>query len=215
MDANKRASDWEGMHGLLLFGLLMTAPLVPALRLWPWLWVAPLAAYCLLVTLAPALRASFRWPRLGQITPWGIGAAVVIAVMSCAVLIAFHIVMHPDMRPYAHAIPIRALGGFLTAGLCFSTLNAFLEEFVFRGVFFDSMEAQWGSWPAICGTAGLFGYGHLHGYPPVAGGAILAGIYGFALGWLRMFSRGIGLPVAAHIAADATIFSILARSQAP
>ena len=54
----------------------------------------------------------------------------------------------------------------------------------------------------------------MDGHPPGAAGAILAGIYGFALGWLRVFTCGIGLPVAAHIVADATIYSILAQSRA-
>jgi uncharacterized protein len=43
-------------------------------------------------------------------------------------------------------------------------------------------------------------------------GAVLAGIYGISLGWLRAFSGGIGLPLLAHIAADATIFTIIASS---
>jgi membrane protease YdiL (CAAX protease family) len=214
MDAKARESEWEGMHGLLLFVLVMAAPFVPDLRLWPWPWAAPLASYYLLVALTPSLRASFHRPRFGKITSFGIGAAVLIAVVSCVVLVGFRKVMHPDMRPYMHAIPVQALGGVVTAGICFSGLNALMEELVFRSVFFKSIDSQWGSWPAVCGTAALFGYGHLHGYPPGAVGAILAGIYGFALGWLRMFSGGIGLPLAAHIAADATIYSILAQSRA-
>ncbi len=47
---------------------------------------------------------------------------------------------------------------------------------------------------------------------PVPLGALLAGLYGLALGWLRVVTGGIGLPVIAHIAADATIFTIAARS---
>jgi hypothetical protein len=43
---------------------------------------------------------------------------------------------------------------------------------------------------------------------------VLAGIYGLCLGWLRVFSGGLGLPVIAHIAADATIFTIIGRAGA-
>jgi membrane protease YdiL (CAAX protease family) len=56
----------------------------------------------------------------------------------------------------------------------------------------------------------LFGLGHLHGYPPGHVGALLAGIFGFCLGCLRVYTGGLGLPVIAHIAADATIFQIVA-----
>jgi membrane protease YdiL (CAAX protease family) len=52
----------------------------------------------------------------------------------------------------------------------------------------------------------------MRGYPSGALGALLAGIYGVCLGWLRVFSGGLGLPVLAHIAADATIFTMVANS---
>jgi membrane protease YdiL (CAAX protease family) len=43
---------------------------------------------------------------------------------------------------------------------------------------------------------------------------VLAGIYGLCIGWLRLFTGGIGLCIAAHIAADATIYAIVVRSGA-
>ena len=77
---------------------------------------------------------------------------------------------------------------------------------------FDAVQSEWGGGVAIFATAFLFGYGHMRGYPPGPLGAMLAGIYGLCLGWLRVFAGGIGLGVIAHIAADATIFTIVARS---
>ena len=44
-------------------------------------------------------------------------------------------------------------------------------------------------------------------------GAVLAGIYGLALGCLRVFTCGLGLPVIAHIVADATIFILVVNSR--
>jgi uncharacterized protein len=52
----------------------------------------------------------------------------------------------------------------------------------------------------------------MHGYPPGPLGAVLATIFAVCLGWLRVFSRGLALPIFAHIAADATIYIILARN---
>ena len=82
-----------------------------------------------------------------------------------------------------------------------------------RGIFFDAIESLWGRWTAVLATAVLFGYGHLHGYPPGPLGAILAGIFGLCLAWLRLFSGGLALPILAHIAADATIFAIVAHEK--
>lgn len=95
------------------------------------------------------------------------------------------------------------------AGVAFSICNAFLEELAFRGVFYDAAESQFGTGLAILGTAALFGYGHMGGYPPGPLGAIFAGIYGLLLGWLRHVSNGLGLTLISHVAADATIFAIL------
>ena len=116
------------------------------------------------------------------------------------------------MSVYRGVLPIAALGGIVSAGLLFSIFNAILEEIIFHGILFDSAESQWGVWIAVAATAILFGYGHLRGYPPGLAGAFLAGLYGLCLGWLRIYTGGIGWPVIAHIAADATIFVLIARS---
>ena len=129
-------------------------------------------------------------------------------------LIAFHFLKHPDVGAYAGLLPVSALGGVLAAGVLFSIFNALFEEIVFRGVLFDAVESQWGAWVAVAATAFLFGFGHKHGYPSGQSGMVLAGIYGLGIGWLRVFTGGIGLPVIAHIAADATIFTLVARSGA-
>jgi uncharacterized protein len=99
----------------------------------------------------------------------------------------------------------------MAAGICFSIFNALLEELIFRGILFDSLESQWGPWGAAIGTAALFGYGHMHGYPPGISGALLAGIYGLCLAALRIHTDGPFLPVLAHITADATIFTLAAH----
>jgi len=43
---------------------------------------------------------------------------------------------------------------------------------------------------------------------------VLAGLFGFALGMLRWWTGGLGLAIAVHICADATIFSLLASAGA-
>lgn len=54
-----------------------------------------------------------------------------------------------------------------------------LEEMLLRGVILRSFLQQYGRWPAICGSAALFGIAHLNLYQFVA--ATLLGIF---LGWL-------------------------------
>lgn len=65
---------------------------------------------------------------------------------------------------------------------------------------------------ALVTTSLLFGFGHLQGYPPGYVGAFLACVYGFAIGALRIYTKGLALPIVAHIFADATIYGILVWS---
>ncbi len=102
----------------------------------------------------------------------------------------------------------------LFAGICFSAANATLEELIFRGLLWEAAAAEWNVGIALAATTILFGVGHLHGYPPGPLGAALAGIFGLALGLLRWWTGGLGLAIAVHVCADATIFGVLSWSGA-
>lgn len=185
---------------------------IPAASSWPTLWVVPLAAYLLVVAAIPILRRSFRIWRFGKVTPKAAVAAVILAVLSSAVLVAFHYYLKPDLSRYAGRLPIEAMGGVVLAGFVFALVNAAFEEIFFRGILFGAIEPDWGNTAAILVTATVFGYGHMEGYPPGIVGGILAGVYGVALGVLRAYTGGIGLGLLAHVAADATIYTLVARS---
>lgn len=203
-----------GSHGLIFAGLLIGASAIPSLQVWPVPWVAAIGAYFGLVALVPSLKTTAGRMQFGRLTPATLSATVVIAISSWVVLTAFQKIAQPDLSNYSGLLPVRAMGGIVSAGIIFSVLNALLEEIAFRVVLFEAVERERGTRVAVVVTAALFGLGHLHGYPPGVPGALLAGVFGLALGWLRAFTGGIGLPVAAHIAADATIFTIVAGSGA-
>ncbi len=203
---------WRGIHGLIFLALMGLMGLNRALGNWPWFWLAPLAGYCALASLIPPLRRSFVWPRVGTINLRTCAVTGAIIVVSCVTLVAYQIVVQPDLTSLRTSLPIRALGGVFLAGVIFPLLNATVEELVFRGVLYDAVESEWGWRAAIGATAVLFGLGHLHGYPPGWLGACLAGIYGVLLGLLRAKTGGLLLPIIAHVAADATIYGILVRA---
>lgn len=185
---------------------------MPAFCGWPTIWFAPLAAYAALVVLIPPLRSTYwRW-RFGNTSRLTALATLVITVGACGVLMAFHHFAQPDVSGYAAILPASRFGSVMVASAVFSVVNAFCEEVIFRGVFFDALESQWGRVGAVLATALLFGLGHLHGYPPGPLGAVLAGIYGLCLGWLRVATGGLGLPLLSHIAADATICAIVVQA---
>ncbi len=97
----------------------------------------------------------------------------------------------------------------MLAGCCFSIGNAVLEEVAFRGILFDALAGEWNAAVAVVVTALVFGFIHQAGYPPGSLGAVLAGLYGVALGVLRVWTGGLLVPMFCHVFADATIFGIL------
>ena len=149
---------------------------------------------------------------LVPILAYGFGMAQETAQGTTLALLLFHATVQPDVQSYRAFLPLDALGGVFVAGAVFSTVNATLEELVFRGVLFDAVQSQWGVVGTLIGTAMLFGLGHLHGYPPGPLGACLAAWFGLMAGALRFWTGGLLLPIVAHMGADATIYSILVHS---
>jgi len=206
--------DSRLVHGVAFVFFTACSLVVPSLRQWPWVWLAPLVAYLLLVVCVPRLRRSLSWFRLGRPSAAAAATTVGVTALSASVLLVFHETAKPDVHFYRAHLPLDALGSVVLTGAVFSVVNATLEELVFRGVLFDAVRSQWGIRGTLIGTAMLFGLGHLHGYPPGPIGACLAILFGFAMGILRLWTGGLLSPIIAHIGADATIYSIVVHSGA-
>ena len=199
-------------HGVVFVLVFAGALLIPPLRRWPWVWLAPFIGYFLLVASIPRLRHSLGWLRAGKISTALLVATIGIIGATALTLVLFRAMTEPDVSSYSAALPFESLGGVIMAGIIFTIVNATLEELVFRGILFDALESQWGARFTLVVTALLFGLGHLRGYPSGPVGAGLAVVFGLVTGGLRLWSGGLALPVLAHLAADATIYIILVRA---
>ena len=210
METESRSS-WRIVHGSAFVALTAGTMLVPGLRRWPWIWIVPLAGYFLMPVFVPRLRGSMGWFRLGKVSGVSIAAMVGIMALTSLALVVFNAIAKPDLGDYRTALPFERFGGVIASGVIFSIVNATLEELVFRGVLFDAVRSQWNMWVTLMATSVLFGLGHLHGYPPGLWGTVLAVVFGFAMGVLRVWTGGFALPIVAHMGADATIYWILVR----
>ena len=202
------------IHGAVyLTALTVTLIAMSPLR-WPWYLVLPLLAYLMTVVAWPRLRRTAPRLALGRMVGWPLAVALVLAITTVVALLGFQALARPEVAGLAAGLPVAAFGSLLVAGVCFSTTNAVLEELIFRGVLWEATAAEWNRGVALGATTILFGLGHVHGYPPGPLGAVLAGVFGMALGLLRLWTGGLGLAILVHICADATIFTILFRSGA-
>jgi membrane protease YdiL (CAAX protease family) len=199
-------------HGVVFVLVFACVLLIPFLRKWPWVWLAPFVSYFLVVACVARLRRSVSWLRIGKISGASILATIVVMGLTVLALVLFRAATPPDVPSYSAALPFELLGGVILAGVIFTVVNATLEELVFRGILFDALQSQWGMWVTLMATSLLFSVGHLRGYPSGAVGACMAAVFGFAMGGLRLWTGGLALPIVAHMGADATIYTILVRS---
>ena len=204
--------NWRVIHGVVFVLAMAGTLLVPVLRRWPWVWLAPFVAYFGIVAIVPRLRSSLCWLRVGRVSAASVGVTMGIMALSTLVLVGFQATVHPDLHGVRAAWPFESLGGVITAGVIFVIINATLGELLFRGVLFEALQSQWGNWFTVIATGLFFGLGHLKGYPSGPLGACLAALFGFALGTLRVWTGGLVLPIVAHMGADATIYGILVYS---
>lgn len=212
MTLTAKRPDCRVAHGVVFASIMAATFAIPILRAWPWIWLAPFIGYFVAVGVSPLLRASLTWLCIGRLTFRACAATAAISVATALVLLAFHFAVRPDVASFRAGLPSRAIGGVVVAGVMFATINAALEEMVFRGVLFESLRVQWGVSFTLIATSLLFGLGHLRGYPPGVGGACLAVVFGFVTGGLRIWTGGLGLPIVAHVVADATIYGLLVHS---
>lgn len=204
----------NALHGLVFLAALIVGCLVPALANWPLYLLVPILGYLTVVVCVPPLRRSFPGFASGHVNLRIIVASVVVTVLSSAVLVGYDATVAPDVRALAERLPFASWDSLVLAGICFSLGNAVLEEIAFRGILYDAGESEWGGPVAVAATSVLFGFVHQAGYPPGSLGAMLAGVYGLALGALRLSSGGLLAPTNCHVFADATIFGTLARAGA-
>lgn len=203
--------NWPSIHAGLFLVLFVLSHRLPWRLDWPLHLLLPFLSYFAVVGLiAPLRRTSCRFVA-GHCDRFASAASAVVIVLASLALLVYEFLVQPEVTELASHLPATLLGSVIAAGVYFSVMNALLEEAVFRGLLYDALDSQWGWRAAILGSAAIFGAGHIVGYPQGLLGAVLAGIYGLILGWLRRHTGGLAAPVVAHIFADATIFWILAH----
>jgi uncharacterized protein len=208
-----------------LWLLLRTVAIIN--RLWiytPLALIAGLTVWTLVIRysgggrdLNPVIaKGSLPWVRKGDFGRKQIAIAAVFAVISAIGLVLWYFMLKPDISDIWAKIRNVHPVLLIAAGLLWSIINATSEEFLWRGMIFDTLERHLTSSAAVISIQALsFGAAHFHGFPRGASGMVLASIYGFMLGCLRKQANGLLAPIVAHVFADITIFLIVALTLLP
>lgn len=202
--------DAAAVQLTLLVALILAFNASGRLVQWPLPMLAPILAWGAIVFATPPLRRAVRWLRPGRADLLSGFVALGLAGASSIVLLAWAKLAHPDLRAIVAQLPHLSPPLLLLGGLVFALGNALMEELVWRGAMQTALGAVFGApWLALVLQAASFGVAHIHGFPSGGLGMALAGAWGLVIGYLRLRTNGLLIPVLTHVVADATVFAIL------
>ena len=181
-------------------------------QLWPLYLLVPLAVYGAAVVLTPQLRRSVRWLHTGHFGPDVRPLVLATVIVSSAALVTWAALTKPDLQRHLALIPEMPLWIYPLAAMGFASINAAMEEIVFRGIMMEVLDSALGEtyWSVGTQAVSFAALHYLAGFPSGALGFLMVLVYGVMLGMVRRRSKGLLAPWVAHMTADITIFSILA-----
>ncbi len=116
----------------------------------------------------------------------------------------------PDLTDIMKMVPFESVIVIIIIGILFSVFNSIWEEIILKGILWNGLELFISNIIVInLFQAVLFGVMHYNGFPRGFIGAILAGVYGLLIGFIRKYSKGLLAPIITHFFADATIFTLI------
>jgi hypothetical protein len=148
----------------------------------------------------------------GRLTRFEITAILVLAALATCALLIFHDLTPPALHFGAQLVNRLPTWSLALAGAGFVTVNAAVEEVLFRGIILSHLTPAIGTRPALILQAAGFGLLNLHGYPYGPIGVALTTAYGLLLGALRLKTGGLLAGWIAHTLADSVIFLLILQT---
>ena len=146
----------------------------------------------------PGMRRPLSW------IPVGIGLTVFFAGSIAGALASEGAYADATVERLLPLVPLVVASAFF---------NAFGEEVVFRAGPLATLHRVVGARQAVLLTSVWFGLAHwVGGVPSGLSGAIGSGLFGVALGWAMVRTRGLGWPLIIHLAVDTPIMLAIAAA---
>jgi len=170
-----------------------------------------IALYLYFAVLIVPLRRSLDWVRPGKLDRVAAILAVVVVALSAGGLIGWVHFAKPPMGGYARTLPNlspRLLAVYMGG---FAIINALIEEIIWRGVMMTALDTAFGAGLfSVLIQAVSFGLAHYRGgFPSGWIGALLAGLFGLAMGLLRRRTKGLLTSWCVHSAADLVVIGLI------
>jgi len=204
-------SDFSSFVHSLFWPLFLASLLTLS---WPASFIVSIVVYLTLMFLSKRFKEEVNWLRSGTINKTSLCLMIPVILISSAALILWVFLFKPDLSDLNNMVPKSSIPGIIFTGLVFSVFNSIWEEIILKGILWNALENIISNSLIInIFQAVLFGIMHLNGFPRGITGAVLAGIYGLLIGFIRKQSNGLLAPIVTHFFADATIFGIIIALQ--
>ncbi len=173
-------------------------------------FLIPVSTYLLIILFTKPFRKEISWLQVGSIDHLSWIIILAMIALSTIALISWTVLIKPDLSQINSFFLDYNPALLFLGGFGFALSNALVEEFIFRGVFWDGLKIVIPKINhVIIVQALLFGLLHINGIPSGILGVSLVFIWGIFLGIIRYRSQGLFGCVLTHLFADLTIFGIL------
>jgi membrane protease YdiL (CAAX protease family) len=201
---------WDAIHVPLIAVLYLGAYCLPVIGVWPLPLIVVLAGYGAVLAGSSGVRRTVRYWRRGTIDRTTVLWMALFTLASAIALVAWRYGAHADLARYRRFVPSGLPSWMLFAGVVpYAMFNAFFEELLCRGVIWQACEEAYGVLGALVLTSLLFGLWHYRGFPSGMLGVALATGYGLMMGFVRIRTKGLWGPWAAHVLADVVIYVLV------
>lgn len=197
------------LHVTTLCALGALASVTRGFGIHPFPLLAAMCAYGLVVLASPRLRLSADWAHSGSWDAGSLRLALLTALLPLVGLPLWRALSLSDLAPLVAIVADIPAWALPFIGLAFALVNGLVEEVAFRGIVLDGLMSAVGVRAAVVLQAAAFGLVHVDGLPGGLLGVVLSGLYGVVLGAIRLRSRGMVAPYAAHVLADLVLFGWL------
>lgn len=157
-----------------------------------------------------SLAADFRWKFAWSDLGWGVLVALGCFAGLIVISIAFER-LFPSIEPTGNTDEIvdaiDSWGTFLFMFAGVAVITPVTEEMFFRGLALRAIAKRFSAWPAIIGSAVLFGFLHYPGGSLADSSVLLVALcwYGFMLGLAAVKLDRVGASVVAHVIVNGAV----------
>ena len=173
-------------------------------------FLVPIILFSGLILVSPYVREALDWWQIDQMNRALMVQAMVAVAVGCGLMYFYTLNDQESLNRFIEMLPKGGLFKILALGIAFSLLNAVVEEYIIRGMFWNGLSKIISSPLTVnLAQASLFAISHYFRLPGGLIGVLMVFMWSFVMGHFRIKSGGILLVTLCHFALNLFQYFIL------